>query len=99
VFSILDLAPPKTICTETYLVVGCYDKKAHAENMLHYLKTRFVRFLVAQVAFSQDIFKGKFQLVPSLDMSRRWTDADLAERYELAADEVAFIESKIRPWE
>lgn len=99
VFSILDLAPPKTICTETYLVVGCYDKKQHAQHMLDYLKTRFVRFLVAQVAFSQDIFKTKFQLVPSLDMSRAWTDVDLAERYNLTPNEVAFIESKIRAWE
>lgn len=99
VFSILDLAPPKTICTETYLVVGSYDKKTHAENMLQYLKTRLVRFLVAQVAFSQDIFKSKFQLVPSLDVSQKWTDSDLAKRYELTTEEVAFIESKIRPWE
>jgi site-specific DNA-methyltransferase (adenine-specific) len=99
VFSILDVLPPKTICTETYLVVGAYETKENAENMLNYLKTRFVRFLVAQVAFSQDIFKSKFQLVPSLDMSRAWKDSDLFDRYNLTTNERSFIDSKIRAWE
>ena len=99
VFSILDIIPPGTICTETYLVAGSYDNREYADNLLAYLKTRFVRFLVSQLAFSQDIFKSKFQLVPALDMSRRWSDADLAVRYGLTGSEIAFIESKIRSWE
>jgi site-specific DNA-methyltransferase (adenine-specific) len=99
VFSIVDIMPPGTICTETYLVVGSYKDEKSAHNLLAYIKTRFVRFLVSQLAFSQDIFKTKFLFVPQLDMKKRWKDPDLYARYGLTEDEVVFIESKIRPWE
>ena len=99
VFSIVDILPPGTICTETYLVAGSFSNRGEAQNLANYLKTKFVRFLVAQLSFSQDIFKDKFLFVPSLDMSRKWTDEDLADRYGLTSEEVAFIESMTRPME
>jgi len=99
VFSIIDVLPPGTICTETYLVVGHFTNKALALNLAEYLRTRFVRFLVAQLSFSQDIFKEKFMFVPVLDMSTNWTDEMLYKRYEFTTEEIAFIESKIKPME
>jgi site-specific DNA-methyltransferase (adenine-specific) len=99
VFSKIDILPPGTICTETYLIVGVYDNKDNAENMVKYLKTKFVRFLVAQLSFSQDVFKEKFSFVPLLDMNTEWTDEKLYKRYGLTEEEIAFIESKIRPME
>jgi site-specific DNA-methyltransferase (adenine-specific) len=97
VFSIVDILSPGTICTETYLVVASVDKKTEAENLVTYLKTKFVRFLVAQLSFSQDIFKEKFSFVPILGMNTEWTDEKLYKRYGLTKEEIAFIESKIRP--
>ena len=97
VFSIVDILPPKTICTETYLVVGSFKDKQQAENLANYLRNKFVRFLVAQLTFSQDIFKDKFLFVPSLDMNKKWSDEDLYERYKITSKEVEFIESQIRP--
>jgi hypothetical protein len=97
VFSIIDILPPGTICTETYLVVGAFDTEGPAKNLADYLRTRFVRFLVSQLSFSQDIFKEKFAFVPALSMRRKWTDETLYNRYEISDDEIAFIESKIRP--
>ena len=99
VFSIVDILPPGTICTETYLVVGTSKNKQRADNLANYLKTRFVRFLVAQLSFSQDIFKDKFLFVPTLDMSRSWTDEDLYKHYKFSFQEISFIESMIRPME
>ncbi len=99
VLSVLDVLPPGTICTETYLVVDHFDSEVEAQRMVAYLTTRLVRFLIAQLSFSQDIFKSKFALVPHVPMDQDWDDAKLAKRYGLAADEVAFIESKIRPWD
>jgi site-specific DNA-methyltransferase (adenine-specific) len=96
VFSIVDILPPNTICTETYLVVGCFRNRRKAENLAAFLRTRFVRFLVSQLSFSQDIFKEKFLFVPKLDMATPWTDEMLYKRYGLTKDEIAFIESKIR---
>lgn len=99
VLSKIDILPPKTICTETYLVVGAYKKKTQAENLVRYMKTRFFRFLVAQFMYSHHITKDSYSFVPILDMDAEWTDERLYKRYACAKDEIAFIESKIRPME
>jgi site-specific DNA-methyltransferase (adenine-specific) len=69
VLSIVDILPPGTICTETYIVAGAFDVRAEAVNLAQYLRTRFVRFLVAQLSFSQDITKERFFFVPVLSMT------------------------------
>lgn len=99
VFSRIDILPPGTICTETYLVVGSYETKQEATNLVAYMKTRFFRFLVAQFMYSHHLTKSAYDLVPILDMNEEWTDEMLATRYGLTKDEVAFIESKIRPYD
>ena len=99
VFSKIDILPPKTICTETYLVVGAFKKKSQAENLVQYMKTRLFRFLVAQFMYSHHITKDAYSFVPILDMESEWTDEKLYKRYGLTKDEIAFIESKIRPME
>jgi site-specific DNA-methyltransferase (adenine-specific) len=99
VFSKIDILPPGTICTETYLVVGSYGSKTEAENLVAYMKTRFFRFLVAQFMYSHHLTKSAYELVPILDMNETWTDAKLAARYGLTDDEVQIIESKIRPFD
>ena len=99
VFSKIDILPPGTICTETYLVVGSYKKEAHAKNLVAYMKTKLFRFLVAQFMYSHHITKDSYSFVPILDMEKKWTDKKLQERYKLTQKEIAFIESKIKPME
>ncbi len=99
VFSKIDLLPPGTICTETYLVVSAFKTKEEAENLIGYMKTRFFRFLVAQFMYSHHLTKSAYDFVPVLDMKKAWTDEELARRYKLTKDDVAFIESKIRPYD
>jgi site-specific DNA-methyltransferase (adenine-specific) len=99
VFSKIDILPPGTICTETYLVVGAFKKKAQANNLVAYMKTRFFRFLVAQFMYSHHITKDSYLFVPLLDMSTKWPDELLYKRYGITDEEIAFIESKIRPME
>jgi site-specific DNA-methyltransferase (adenine-specific) len=99
VLSIVDVLPPGTICTETYLVVNHFDNQEEAENLAAFLRTRFARFLIAQLVFSQDMFKEKFEFVPVLDVTRSWSDEQLYEKYKITIEEVEFIESKIRPME
>ena len=99
VLSKIDIIPPGTICNETYIVIGHYGSKREAENLVGYMKTRFFRFLVSQFMYSHHITKEAYALVPVLDMTRQWTDDDLASRYQLARDEVAFIESKVRSFD
>jgi site-specific DNA-methyltransferase (adenine-specific) len=99
VLSRIDILPPGSICTETYLVVGSYKTKREANNLVTYMKTRFFRFLVAQFMYSHHLTKSAYDFVPVLDMSSEWTDAKLAKRYGLTEEEVAFIAAKIRPYE
>lgn len=96
VLSKMDILPPDTICTETYLVVGSFKTKREASNLVAYMKTRFFRFLVAQFMYSHHLTKSAYDFVPILVMNEEWTDEKLATRYGLNKDEVAFIESKIR---
>lgn len=98
VLSKIDILPPGTICTETYLVVGAYKTKKEANNLIAYMKTRFFRFLVAQFMYSHHLTKTAYGFVPVLDANEEWTDEKLAKRYGLTKDEGAFIESKIRPF-
>ncbi len=99
VLSKIDVLPPGTVCTETYLVIGSYQDEVQAQNLVEYMKTRFFRFLVSQFMYSHHLTKEAYSFVPILDMSRTWTDEELYKRYELTEEEIAFIESKIRPME
>ncbi len=91
------ILPPGTICTETYLVIGSYATQEQADNLLVYMKTRFFRFLMSLFMYSHGITKDTYAFIPILDMTKRWTDESLYDRYGLNREEIAFIESKIRP--
>ena len=97
VMSVIEVLPPNSVCTETYLIAGAFDTENEAKNLQQYFGTKFVRFLVAQIAVSQHITKGCFAFVPSQDFSRPWTDNDLYLKYNLTEEEIGFIESMIRP--
>jgi site-specific DNA-methyltransferase (adenine-specific) len=84
-------------CTQTYLVAGMFETREEVENYAHYLATKFVRFLVLQRKTTQDVTPDKFRFVPMLDMTKRWTDADLYKRYKLTQDEIDYIEATIKP--
>ena len=99
VLSRVELLPPNAVCTESYIVLGAFLKKAHAENLLLYAKTIFVRFLISLLSFSQDITRERFVFVPIQDFAEPWTDEKLYKKYGLTKDEIAFIESMVRPME
>ena len=69
ILSSLDILAPNEICTETYMVVDSFDTKEEATNLFLYLKTRFVRFLISQLASTQHLSKEKFAFVPVLNFS------------------------------
>lgn len=99
IFSTMEVLGPNEICTETYIVIDVFDTEVEANNLLRYLKTQFVRFMVSLVTSTQHIAKANFCYVPIQDFSRSWTDADLYAKYGLTPEEIAFIESTIKPME
>ena len=40
-----------------------------------------------------------YSVVPMQDFSKPWTDEELYKKYKLTKDEIAFIESMIKPME
>ena len=95
----IELLLPGEVCTESYLCVGNFRKKEQGMCLEQYLKTKFVRFLLLQVLTSMNITKDKFCFVPVQDFSKPWTDEELYAKYGLTYEEIAFIESMIRPME
>ncbi|WP_368095106.1 hypothetical protein, partial [Bifidobacterium adolescentis] len=87
ILSTTEKLPPKSICTETYLVAGAFDTEAEADNYMAYLKTKFVRFLLAQVVVTQHISKASFVFVPAQDFTKQWTDEELFKKYKLTSEE------------
>lgn len=97
VFSVLEILPPGYICTESYLVINSYETLEKANNLLNYLKTKFVRFLVTPMLSSMNMSKNSFCFVPLQDFSKSWTDTELYKKYNLSQEEIDFIESMIKP--
>lgn len=97
VLSKVVLLEPSDICTFSYFLVGHENSEQSAKNILSYLTTKFVRFLLLQAVSSINISKDKFRFIPMQDFSKAWTDAELYEKYGLTDEEIAFIESMIKP--
>lgn len=97
--STMRVMEPNEICAETYICIGNYQTKNEAQNLRAYLTTMFARFLMLQAMSSIMINKDAFQFVPLQDFSKPWTDEELYKKYGLTNEEIAFIESMIRPME
>lgn len=90
---------PKEIATESYLAIGKFASLQEAQNLLSYMKTKFMRFLLLQGLTSMNITKDRFLFVPLQDFSQPWTDEELYKKYNLTDEEIQFIESMIKPME
>ena len=92
----MEVLPPGTVCTETYIVIGSYNEEQKAANTGTFIKTKFVRFLVSLHSLSQHITRERFSFVPALDMAISWTDEDLYAYYDFTPEEIQIIETFIK---
>lgn len=86
-----------TCCTETYIVIGPFASKEETSHAISYIQTKFFRFLVSLKKISQDATQRVYEFVPKQDLKKSWTDEELYAKYGLTEDEIAFIESMIKP--
>ena len=101
--------PPGMVCSESYLLLKPFENENDASNMVAYLKTQFVRFLLSTILLTQNIAKDKFAFVPmqtfssnsDIDWSKSIAEIDqqLYAKYGLSAAEINFIETTIKPME
>ena len=97
--STVKMLSPGEICTFSYITIGALTSETEALNLKSYLETRFARFLVLQAVSSIHLSKDKFLFLPVQDFSKPWTDEKLYKKYGLTEEEIAFIESMVRPME
>lgn len=93
-----EYAPKHSVCSQSYLYAA-FNTEIEAKNYISYVNTRFFRILVSAIKITQSAPSRVYKFVPLQDFSKPWTDAELYAKYNLTADEIAFIESMIKPME
>lgn len=98
---------PNEVCTHSYLVIGNFSCEEDATNLLSYLKTRFVRFLILLALSSIHISRSTFSFVPMQDFTPQsdidWNksvteiDKQLFDKYGFTPEEIELIEGMIKP--
>lgn len=92
--------------TTTFLSIGKFNTKEEAENCMKYIKTKFARAMLGTLKVTQDNPRETWQNVPLQNFTATsdidWgkgipeIDKQLYEKYKLSAEEISFIESKVR---
>jgi hypothetical protein len=100
---------PKTICTESYIVVGVNLEldKISATNLCKYFTTKFARFQHSIGKASQDATSKTYKFIPvqnfTTDSDVDWNktteeiDKQLYTKYKLSNEEIDFIDEMIKP--
>lgn len=89
---------PPSVCTQTFLAF-VVDSKLAAESLKSYYRTKLFRFLVSLRKLTQHALRSTYTWVPQQTWDREWTDKELYKKYKLTKDDIAYIESVIRPME
>ena len=95
--------------TTTFLSVGKFNTQDEAENCMKYIKTKFARAMLGTLKVTQDNPRETWLNVPLQDFTANsdidWSksipeiDKQLYKKYGLSADEISFIESKVKSME
>lgn len=99
------LGDPKSICTETYIMVGPFNNEIEMKNAALYTQTNFFRFMLGLKKITQDATSKVYSLIPMQNFNKNseidWSvplkeiDKQLYKKYNLDINEIVFIESLI----
>ncbi|MCM1068372.1 MAG: Eco57I restriction-modification methylase domain-containing protein [Bacteroides sp.] len=101
------IAGPNEVCTETFLLVGPFKNEFEQKNCYKFLQTTLFKCMIFFGRGTMQVSKDVFRFVPLQDFTSGndidWSksvpeiDAQLYAKYGLTEDEIAFIESMIKP--
>lgn len=101
--------PPNTGFTQTFISAGYFKNETEANNLLTYIKTKFLRAILGVYKITQDNPPEKWKLVPLQDFTENsdidWSksiaeiDQQLYKKYGLSPEEIDFIEEKVQEME
>lgn len=92
--------------SDTFLAIGTFKTRIEAENALKYIKTKFARAMLGVKKATQHNPKSTWTYVPLQDFTVTsdidWNksvseiDKQLYKKYGLSAEEISFIENKVK---
>lgn len=95
------------ICTETFLMIGPFATQTEQLNCKKFFDTNFFKILLFFGRGTMQVSRDVFRFIPLLDFSDKskmnWNksmeeiDAHLYAKYNFSDEEIAFIESMIKP--
>lgn len=105
----VEIGQPDLAYTDTFIGIGSFNTLDEAEACRKYIKSRFARTMLCTIKVTQDNSKELWANVPLQDFTSssdiNWSssisdiDHQLYAKYNLTEDEIAFIESMIKPME
>jgi len=103
------IGKPFVACTDSLITIGKFDNLYESESLQKYIKTKFLRFMVSILKTSQNVYQIVYEFVPLQDFTDKsdidWTksikeiDLQLYRKYDLSAEEIDYIENKIKEME
>lgn len=90
------VSEPGSVTANSHYIIDGVPSKIEATNLAAYMRTRFFRFMVNLLRSNQNMRVDMYQFAPRLDFTRRWTDDQLYERYDLSDPERDFISQVVR---
>ena len=95
--------------TQTFIGIGAFDTKIEAENLLKYVKSKFVRATLSILKVDQHNERDTWKYVPIQNFTRNsdidWKDTisgidkQLYKKYSLSKEEIDFIENNVKEME
>lgn len=105
----VEIGQPDLAYTDTFIGIGSFNTLDEAEACRKYIKSRFARTMLCTIKVTQDNSKELWANVPLQDFTSssdiNWSssisdiDHQLYAKYKLTDEEIAFIESMIKPME
>ena len=106
VLTLPEISEPGVGATESFVSIGLFDTAEECDNLLKYIKSRFMRAMLGVVKITQDLTPSKWKYVPLQDFTVHsdidWSksvaeiDQQLYRKYDLTADEIEFIETHVK---
>ena len=90
------VSEPGSVTANSHYIIDGVPSKIEATNLAAYMRTRFFRFMVNLLRSNQNMRVDMYQFAPRLDFTRRWTDDQLYERYDLSDPARDFICQVVR---
>lgn len=104
--SSMQVIGPNDTCTHSYFLIGCIKDENEAQNILKYMKTQFVRFLMLMAMSGYGLSKLVMLFVPLQDFTKKsdidWNKSineineQLFKKYSLTQEEKDYIKNNIK---